>query len=591
MNENKKENIFNKSLLKKVWQYLRLEKNTFLKAFAFIIVGSGIQLLTPISIEYSITNAILKNNLNYLLLIVIVMSVLTIIKSLILKSQVSTIGISAQRIMLKIRSDVFAHIQLLPAKFFVNNKSGDLISRINGDTDIVDTFLSQYIFQFASTFFEFVLFGAYLFYVDWRLACVACSCIVVTVIVSRFISPILSQKTKNALEANSIFKSQLSDNITNFQVLEAFQIKGKFASSLKVASNKVQNTNFESRFLSNVFSVLYSLATNMSTLLILVFIANYYTINSIDSNKILITLPVLIAFFAALVRFFTPLREMGSVFSSFTDAATAFNRVIKITKEPISNTFATVSTVTNNPINYSMPAIEFSDVNFSYNQSNNILEGIKFKINTSSTTALVGATGAGKSTIAKLMSGIIEPDSGSIKVFGKNLTEYTSEEFYNLVGFILQDPFLFNGTVASNIIYGNSRYSKYQNYHDDIELGSDLIDELKENLIAYNLDNIIPNLEEFLITKVNNNSQNISQGQKQIINFIRVILREPKILILDEATANLDTITEQYLQQSLDGLGNDVTKVIIAHRLNTIKDADQILLVGNRKVEVSSKSN
>jgi ABC-type multidrug transport system fused ATPase/permease subunit len=236
------------------------------------------------------------------------------------------------------------------------------------------------------------------------------------------------------------------------------------------------------------------------------------------------------------------------------------------------------------------------------------------------------------------MSGLLSPNSGTIKVFDHQLKDWNQDEFYNTIGFILQDPFLFSGTVASNIVYGNPRYIEYNKViieekgniekaevvkipllrggseaavvdkSDTTKLADkNLKTDLGDTVVAvteneifiqsliidiknHNLDAIIPNLEEFLSTAVNNNSQNISQGQKQIVNFIRVLLREPKILILDEATANLDTITEKFLQQALDKLTNKVTQIIIAHRQNTIQDADYVMLVGGGRVSVEKRN-
>jgi ATP-binding cassette, subfamily B, bacterial len=303
-----------------------------------------------------------------------------------------------------------------------------------------------------------------------------------------------------------------------------------------------------------------------------------------------------VAFIYAVVKFFQPLRELGTVFAALAEAVAAVGRIRDILNKKISTLFLKDKKFKTKRFN-SKSAIEFKNVSFAYsNNSQNVLDSISFSVPKNSKFAIIGPTGEGKSTIAKLMSGILKEDSGSIEIFGKTLKNWSQEEFYSTIGFILQDPFLFTGTVASNIVYGNPRYFKYneqlvfesatkiQKTEQSETVILQLIHELSQDIKTHKLDRIIPNLDEFLATEVNNNSQNISQGQKQIINFIRVLLREPKILILDEATANLDTITEKYLQESLENLTNSVTQIVIAHRQNTIQDADIIMMVGGGKV-------
>jgi ATP-binding cassette, subfamily B, bacterial len=351
------------------------------------------------------------------------------------------------------------------------------------------------------------------------------------------------------------------------------------------------------------------------------------------------------------------MRELGTVFGSLVEVQAALNRIREILSEPVSNVFRiknenlinnsdgediyimnkSPKTETASTIAMAQKiAIEFSDVSFIYpNSENRVLDSISFQVQENNKFAIIGPTGEGKSTIAKLMSGLLSPKSGTIKIFGRELKGWEQSEFYNTIGFILQDPFLFTGTVASNIIYGNPRYQDFSGeklivnsentstpvrdpnpttdnlpfsktgsdnvdsllqsdsvQNDTVEtVSTRLISKLIQDIREHNLDSIIPNLEEFLKTEVNNNSQNISQGQKQIVNFIRVLLREPQILILDEATANLDTITETYLQTALDKLTNKATQIIIAHRQNTIKDADQIMLVGGGRISMSSNNN
>ncbi len=226
------------------------------------------------------------------------------------------------------------------------------------------------------------------------------------------------------------------------------------------------------------------------------------------------------------------------------------------------------------------PALVFDSVSFAYSGGKEVLREVSFSLEVGKSYALVGPTGQGKSTTASLMSRLYQPTSGTITIAGKLLNTWPEDELAAHIGFILQDPFLFSGTVLDNIIYGNVQFDRFSDSTFERRFS-----EFEKILIAQGLHDLIARFPDGLKTDVSNNSENISFGQRQIVNFLRTILRKPKLLILDEATANLDTVTEQLLQKIMDALPSDVTTVIIAHRLNTVKNVDQVFLVGALSVE------
>jgi ATP-binding cassette, subfamily B, bacterial len=627
------------------WQYLKTEQKAFILALFFILLNAGLQTLTPVAIEYLINNTIKVVNYTILWQVTAGMCVLFLIEAFIFQTQVKTVGYASQRIMVKIRTDLFRHIQNLKSDFFGQNQSGDLISRINSDTTLLDNFLGQYIFAFTSSFFVFLAFGIYLAILNWQLALLAYVGVVLTVIISYIINPIVKRTNKFGLESNGKLKGYLADNLNNYQVIQAYNIHTNLSGEFHNFNVENQKTNERSRIFTNIFAPIYNLAGNFALLLILTLVF-YYKFGSTS-----IEIAALIAFVFATLKFFAPLRELGSVFGSLAEAVAAMTRIREILYEPVNNVFKKENSPYIKAVDNKLPldkglaaqadwglegntlklgdiAINFTNVSFTYpNTEQSILDNISFQVPTNSKFAIIGPTGEGKSTIAKLMSGLLSPNSGAVKVFNKELKDWSQDEFYNTIGFILQDPFLFTGTVASNIVYGNPRYKKFHEGVGGINIDSEkaevvklpldkglaaqadwglkgdapdsgglkfsatdaLIQALITDIQDHDLGSIIPNLAEFLKTQVNNNSQNISQGQKQIVNFIRVLLREPKILILDEATANLDTITERFLQLALDKLTNKVTQIIIAHRQNTIQDADYIMQVGGGRVSVEAK--
>jgi ATP-binding cassette subfamily B protein len=270
---------------------------------------------------------------------------------------------------------------------------------------------------------------------------------------------------------------------------------------------------------------------------------------------------LLIGFLAYVQKFFEPLRILGSIVGSLQGALAAWTRVREIISLE-SNLI--IEEANDNSDNKSNELLAFKDISFGYDEDM-IIHNMSFILEKGKTYALVGPTGGGKSTTASLMARLYDPQQGIIELKNRDIRTYTDEERTNSIGFILQEPFLFTGTIGDNLRYGNS---KLLNSSDE-----ELLDKLK----SHNLTELMDTFDNGIETIIENNG--ISIGQKQIISFIRTLLREPELLILDEATANIDTVTEQNLQSILSQLPDTTTKVIIAHRLNTIKKADQIFFI------------
>jgi len=216
--------------------------------------------------------------------------------------------------------------------------------------------------------------------------------------------------------------------------------------------------------------------------------------------------------------------------------------------------------------------LEFHNVHFAYPGGKEVLRDVTFTLKSGKTYALVGPTGGGKTTTASLMARLYDPTGGQVLLNGRDIRSYQAEDRSRKIGFILQEPFLFSGTIRDNVLYGNEQYGDLS---DD-----DLVAPLEER----NVGGLLSRFEQGLQTKVTASGDAISLGQKQLIAFMRAVLRDPEILILDEATANIDTVTEQQLEQILDKLPPSTTKVIIAHRLNTIANADEIFFINSGEI-------
>ena len=311
---------------------------------------------------------------------------------------------------------------------------------------------------------------------------------------------------------------------------------------------------------NNLFTPLYGFAHSLGQLVVVA-----YGIWLIQAGQI--TVGLLIGYLFYVNSFYQPIRQMATVWSSFQLGLAALDRISEVLA-----------------LESDMPVIEagagaapgsilsFRNVHFRYPDGTEVLHNINFDLERGRAYALVGPTGGGKTTTASLMARLYDATEGSVYLDGCDIRSYPHEERTRRIGFILQDPFLFTGTVRDNILYGNPEYEDYPTAR--------LIGALAEANIA----SLLERFPEGLETKVTTSGNSISVGQKQLVAFMRAALRKPELLILDEATANIDTVTEQVLEEILEKLPSSTTKVIIAHRLNTIDNVDQIFFVNSGQI-------
>jgi ATP-binding cassette subfamily B protein len=269
---------------------------------------------------------------------------------------------------------------------------------------------------------------------------------------------------------------------------------------------------------------------------------------------------------AYVTNFYNPLRQLAAFWANFQVAMAGWERVAQILA--LSSNLKTVPSEGGD----GQVLLAFDHVHFGYPESHEVLHDISFSLERGKTYALVGPTGGGKTTTASLMARLYDPTKGSVRLDGRDLRSFTPAERVRKIGFILQEPFLFTGTVRDNLLYGN----------DELQhLGTA---ELEKILRESGLEKLLVRFDQGLEAPVKGSGEGLSLGQKQLIAFMRAVIRKPELLILDEATANIDTVTEQLLQQILESLPATTTRVVIAHRLNTIENADVIFFVNGGNV-------
>jgi ATP-binding cassette subfamily B protein len=356
-------------------------------------------------------------------------------------------------------------------------------------------------------------------------------------------------------------------------VIIAFNRRDYFRKRFDEANRDNYKTAIKAGIANNIFLPVYSLLSSFAQLVVL-----SYGIFLISTHEPAITIfkgkdyqffaiGLLISYLSYANSFYNPLRQLATLWTSFQTAMAGWDRISQILSLETN-----LVTVPGESKETSDALLEFRNVHFAYPGGNEILHNINFKLERGKTYALVGPTGGGKTTTASLIARLYDPTQGTIILDGKDIRGYEADVRTQKIGFILQEPFLFTGTVKENILYGNELYKDSTN------------EELGEALGKSNLGSLLAMFENGLETKVLSSGDGISLGQKQLIAFMRAVLRNPEVLILDEATANIDTITEQLLSDILEKLPETTTRVIIAHRLNTIQNADEIYFVNSGEV-------
>ncbi|MDD2483045.1 MAG: ABC transporter ATP-binding protein [Candidatus Shapirobacteria bacterium] len=561
--DKNKEKLSFFSLGKQFLIFLKGERLKLVLSFISIIVNSAVGIATPfllgIAIDKFIQNKDLVVLTNYSLIILAIYAIGFVTNFI----QTRTMGHIGQNILFKLRQALFLKIQSLPLAFFNQNKLGDLISRINNDTDKLNQFFSQQLNQFAGNFFTMLGIGIFIFFINWKLALITLVSAFILFIITYFITPWIGKRNRLSLQSLGNLSAEIQESLNNFKVMVAFDRRDYFRDNF----NHVNSDNFKysvnSGIANNISGPFYDFAGNMATLLVLV-----YGIFLITQGQF--TVGILISFLSYTDRFYGPLRQMASILSSAQIALAGWNRIFEIL-----NLSSDMPILPKTAIKETDSIMHFENVSFKYEDSDWILKNVNFNFCYGKTYAIVGPTGGGKSTLASLMTRLYDPQEGEVFLEGQNIKTFESEDLSKKIGFILQEQYLFTGTVGENITYGNPNFPVYSK--------TKLVKILKD----LKLEVLVNKFDQGLDTPITPTTETISLGQKQLISFIRAIIREPDILIMDEATANIDTITEGLLQKIIDKLPLKTTKVIIAHRLNTIKKADEIYFVNNGSIETT----
>lgn len=536
------------------------EKNTLLVAFIAMVITAVLNLIGPIIIGNTVDKYIETSQFRGVIQNAVILMVSYVIALVAGYLQTRWMGSVGQRMLYTLRNSVFRKLQDLPYDFFNQNKTGDLISRINNDTDKINQFFSQSLMQFLRIILIMVGSGIFIVSIHWELGLAALMPAVLIWVFTKFVSPWVKKTNAESLKQVGLLSSEVQESLNNFKVVVAFNRRDYFRKRFNLVNQENYTAAVKAGIANNIFLPVYTLFSNFGLLIVLALGIYFISIGEF-------TIGLLISFIAYVNSFYNPLRQLASLWANFQVALAAWDRIRKILE--LENN---LSLVPSDTVDETATLLSFRDVSFSYPNGNEVLHQITFNLKQGKTYAFVGPTGGGKTTTASLVSRLYDPTQGKVLLDGKDIRSFSDEERTRRIGFILQDPFLFSGTIRDNILYGNSEYAELSD------------EKLMQIFHDSGLESLLQRFEKGLDTKVDVSGDGISLGQKQLIAFMRAVLRKPDLLILDEATANIDTVTEKLLDEILQKLPENTTKVIIAHRLNTIENADVIYFVNTGNV-------
>ena len=546
--------------LKKLLGLISGERKFLTLAFVFIFINASLSLLAPVLIGYTIDHYVQTKLYHGVLVfsgILLVMYIITLATSYLQTKLMGTVG---QRLLFNLRNALFNKLQELPVDFFNQNKAGDLISRINNDTDKISQFFSQSLVQFLSSIFIMIGAAIFLLSINLPLGAAALSPAIFIWIITRLISPWVKSRNAVSMKNVGMLSAEIQESLNNFKVVIAFNRRDYFRKRFDEVNKENYLSAIKAGMANNTFMPVYGFFSNIGQLIVIAF-----GIYLIAAGQFSIGL--LISFLAYINNFYNPLRQLASLWANFQVALACWDRISQILSLETN-----LKVIDDLECETSTSLLSFKKVTFSYPNGKEVLHKVSFDLEAGKTYAFVGPTGGGKTTTASLIARLYDATKGSVILDGKDIRTYDAAERTSKIGFILQEPFLFAGTVRDNILYGNSQFDELSN--------SQLLEAIKET----GLESLIERFDKGLETVIETSGDGISLGQKQLIAFIRAVLRKPKLLILDEATANIDTVTEKLLEEILLKLPTTTTRVIIAHRLNTIENADEIYFVNSGKV-------
>ena len=536
-------------------------KKYYIVGILSVIAASVMSLTAPALLSEMtgiVSEGVGESELNEILVLAAALTGIYLVKWLARFLSTYTLHIAAWRLADGTRVELYEKIQDSSLDYFESRQSGELVSRVTNDADKLELLYAHVIPEFLTNALTFAGVLGVLFFINWRLALVSAAVIPVVAGACIFYAKKVRPNFKAAQRLVGTISAEVQDNIQGIREIQSFGQQERESRDVRERTESHTRAILKALRSSGVFHPMIEFVSSLGTVLV-VAVGGYlaYT-GSVDVTEV-------VAFILYLSLLFTPMSGMARLMEDGQVAMAAGERIVEVLEAPVS--------VRDEPgaldITDCLGRIDFENVSFSYSDGVPVLKDVSFSALPGQTVALVGATGAGKTTITKLIQRFYDPTAGRILLDGKDIKGITLKSLRENISPVLQDTFLFTGTVAENIAYG---------------MPSANMDEIVAAATKAQIHEDIMAMPDGYETMVGERGMKLSGGQKQRIQIARAILRRSPVIILDEATASVDTATERHIQAALDSMAGEHTVVVIAHRLSTIEKADEILVLDGGRI-------
>ena len=526
--------------------------------FIFIVIGAAAQAAGPFLIGRAIDGAILKSDYVGLTRTMLALLAVYVVSTVATRMQVFQVGAIGQYVLAGLRARLFDRLQRLPLGYFDNRPVGDLMSRVINDVDTLNQLLSQGLTQLLGSLFSLIGIVIAMLVLNLPLALASYLIIPVMLLVTTSFARRSRRAFRATRETVGDVTAELQEEITGVREAQAFNRTAANIERFRQRNAANRAANVQAVAITSAFSPTIDVLSTLATALVIGF-GGYLVFHG------MLTVGVLAAFLIYVQQFFRPIQLVSQVYTQLQAALAGSERIYAILDEepePVDPP----GTPALGPV---AGEIAFENVTFAYTAGRPVLHDVSFHVAPGKTVALVGQTGAGKTTIANLIPRFYDVTQGAVRVDGRDVRDVTRVSLRSQIAIVLQEPFLFNGTVAENIGYGRLAATR-----EEIEAAARAVDAHA----------FIAALPQGYDAPLGAGGGTLSQGQRQLLSFARAVLADPRILILDEATSNIDTRTEATIQGALGTLLAGRTSVVIAHRLSTIRNADLILVIEDGEV-------
>ena len=541
------------STLKRFLQYLQPYRKEVPVALGLVAIGAATQSIGPFLIGWSIDNLIRPGNLRGLILMLVLLAIMYVSGIQAIRAQIYRVGWIMQRLLAQLRQDIFIKVQSLPISFFDQNEAGDLMSRLLNDVSVVNQAFGQTIAQMLGNLFSLIGIVLAMLLINPQLGLLSNLVVPLMIFTTGLFSRWARARFRLTRQTIGEMSTKLEEDIGSVREAQAFNRVQLNIAEFDTLNAANRDANVQAVAITAAFLPSIDFLNTLATAGVMAY-GGYLAVTGAA------TVGTVTAFLLYVQQFFRPIQILSQFYTQAQSAMAGVERIFLLLDEP--------SQLNDAPDAAQMPAIRgevsFEDVTFGYNPNQLVLKGVNLQAKPGQMIALVGPTGAGKSTIINLILRFYDVTSGAVKVDGIDVRSVTQGSLRRQIGIVLQDNILFSGTVAENIAFGCPKATQ-----SEIEAAAQVA----------NVHEFITTLPEGYATVLGERGANLSQGQRQLISIARAVLVNPRILILDEATSSIDTRTEALVQNAIARLLENRTSFVIAHRLSTVTQADQVLVI------------